>query len=166
MFASAKGKQQKQVRQLQCIDRIPYFLLGLSRAHFFRQPFSKQLYTFKSACIYKFKVYCVHVSHRPRFFHSDEPRTERYIQSGKSWDLEAICECQEFAPGLLSYLLWTMNPRRKKNRFHMFKDQESNVNKPFHLLPTRKLSISNGEVAMLAGYFACIPRYCKIHLLL
>ena len=33
----------------------------------------------------------------------------------------------------------------------MFKDQESNVNKPFHLLPTRKLSISNGEVAMLAG---------------
>ena len=45
----------------------------------------------------------------------------------------------------------------------MFKDQESNVNKLFHLLPTRKLSISNGEVAMLAGYFACIPRYCKIH---
>ena len=48
----------------------------------------------------------------------------------------------------------------------MFKDQESNVNKLFHLLPTRKLSISNGEVAMLAGYFACIPRYCKIHFLL
>ena len=45
--------------------------------------------------------------------------------------MEAICECQEFAPGLLSYLLWTMNPRRKKNRFHVFKDQQSNVNKPF-----------------------------------
>ena len=114
MFASAKGKQQKQVRQLQCIDHIPYVLLGLLRAHFIRRPFSKQLSTFKSACIYKFKVYCAHVSHRPRFFHSDEPRRELYIQTGKSWDLEAICECQEFAPGLLSYLLWTMNPKRKK----------------------------------------------------
>ena len=31
-------------RQEQCIDHIPYYLLGLSRAHFFRQPFSKQLY--------------------------------------------------------------------------------------------------------------------------
>ena len=48
MFASAKGKKQKQVRQLQCqeqcIDHIPYYLSGLSSAHFFRQPFSKQLY--------------------------------------------------------------------------------------------------------------------------
>ena len=38
MFASAKGKQQKQVRQLQCqeqcIEHIPYYLSGLSRAHF------------------------------------------------------------------------------------------------------------------------------------
>ena len=54
MSASAKGKQQKQVRQLQCqeqylsvfyqeqcIEHIPYYLSGLSRAHFFRQPFSK-----------------------------------------------------------------------------------------------------------------------------
>ena len=51
VFASAKGKQQEQVRQLQssgilhCIDHIPYYLSGLSRAHFFQQPFSKQLYT-------------------------------------------------------------------------------------------------------------------------
>ena len=45
MFASVKGKQQKQVRQLQyqeqCIDHIPYYLSGFSRAHFFPQPFSK-----------------------------------------------------------------------------------------------------------------------------
>ena len=38
MFASAKGNQQKQVRQLQCqeqcTDHIPYYLSGLSRAHF------------------------------------------------------------------------------------------------------------------------------------
>ena len=38
MFASAKGKQQKQVRQLkcqeQCIDHIPYYLSRFSRAHF------------------------------------------------------------------------------------------------------------------------------------
>ena len=45
MFARNKGKQQKQVRQLQCqeqcVDHIPYYLSGLSRALFFRQPFSK-----------------------------------------------------------------------------------------------------------------------------
>ena len=45
MSASAKGRQQKKVRQLQCqehcIDLIPYYLSGLSRAHFFQQPFSK-----------------------------------------------------------------------------------------------------------------------------
>ena len=45
MFASAKGKKQKQVRQLQCqeqcIDHIRYYLSGLSRAQFFRQTFSK-----------------------------------------------------------------------------------------------------------------------------
>ena len=28
-------------RQEECIDHIPYYLSGLSRAHFFRQPFSK-----------------------------------------------------------------------------------------------------------------------------
>ena len=48
MFASAKGKKQKQVRRLQCqepcIEHIPHYLSGLWRAHVFRQPFSKQLY--------------------------------------------------------------------------------------------------------------------------
>ena len=38
MFASAKGKQQSRFdrysRQKQCIDHIPYYLSGLSRAHF------------------------------------------------------------------------------------------------------------------------------------
>ena len=38
MFASAKEKQQKGVRLLKCqehcIDHIPYYLSGLSRAHF------------------------------------------------------------------------------------------------------------------------------------
>ena len=41
MFVSAKGKQQKQVRQLQPqernIDHIPYCLSGMSPAHFFRK---------------------------------------------------------------------------------------------------------------------------------
>ena len=69
-------------------------------------------------------------------------------------------------PGFYHIFYGPWIQEEKKNRFHMFKDQESNVNKLFHLLPTRKLSISNGEVAMLGGYFACIPRYCKIHLLL
>ena len=45
MFAGAKGKQQKQVQQLQCqeqcIDYIPYYISRLSRAHYFRQPLSK-----------------------------------------------------------------------------------------------------------------------------
>ena len=48
MSVSAKEKQQKEVRQLQCpeqcIDHISYYLQGLSRAHFFGQSFSKQLY--------------------------------------------------------------------------------------------------------------------------
>ena len=43
MFAIAKGKQKKQVRQLQCqeqcIDHIPYYLSGLSRALFFPTTF-------------------------------------------------------------------------------------------------------------------------------
>ena len=48
MFASTKGKQQNYrfdslSRYEQCIDHIPYYLSGLSRALFFRQPFSKQL---------------------------------------------------------------------------------------------------------------------------
>ena len=48
MSASGKGKEQKQFLQLQCqeqwVKNIPYYFLGLSPAHFFRQPFSKQLY--------------------------------------------------------------------------------------------------------------------------
>ena len=48
MFARAKGKRIRQLQcQEQCIDHIPYCLSGLSRVHFFPQPFSKQLYTFK-----------------------------------------------------------------------------------------------------------------------
>ena len=43
MFASAKGKQQKQVRHLQCqeqrIDHIPYYLSGMSRSLFFPTTF-------------------------------------------------------------------------------------------------------------------------------
>ena len=43
MFASAKGKHRKKVRQLQCqeqcIDHIPYYFLGLSRAHFSDETF-------------------------------------------------------------------------------------------------------------------------------
>ena len=61
MFVSAKGKKQSQARQLQCqeqcIKHIPYYLSGLSSAHFFRQPFSKQLYTdFKSLSMSRAKV--------------------------------------------------------------------------------------------------------------
>ena len=44
MFARTKEKQQKSFWQLQCqeqcIDHISYYLSGLSRAHFCRQPFS------------------------------------------------------------------------------------------------------------------------------
>ena len=40
-----RRKATKVGRQLecqeQCIDHIPYYLSGLSRAQFFRQPFSK-----------------------------------------------------------------------------------------------------------------------------
>ena len=47
MFGSTKKESNKSrfdsfSRYEQSIDRIPYYLLGLSRAHFFRQPFSKQ----------------------------------------------------------------------------------------------------------------------------
>ena len=42
---SNKSRFDSYSRQEQCIDHITYYLSGLSRAHFFRQPFSKQLYT-------------------------------------------------------------------------------------------------------------------------
>ena len=38
---SNKSRFDSHSRQEQCIDHIPYYLSGLSRAHFFRQPFSK-----------------------------------------------------------------------------------------------------------------------------
>ena len=38
---SNKSKFKSYSHQEQCIDHIPYYLSGLSRAHFFRQPFSK-----------------------------------------------------------------------------------------------------------------------------
>ena len=36
-----KSRFDSYSRQEQCIDHIPYYLSGLSRTHFFRQPFSK-----------------------------------------------------------------------------------------------------------------------------
>ena len=42
---SNKSRFDSFSRYEQCIDHIPYYLSGLSRAHFSRQPFSKQLYT-------------------------------------------------------------------------------------------------------------------------
>ena len=38
---SNKSRFDSYSRQQQCIDHIPYYLTGLSHAHFFRQPFSK-----------------------------------------------------------------------------------------------------------------------------
>ena len=38
---SNKCRFDSYSRQEQCIDHIPYCLSGLSRAHFFQQPFSK-----------------------------------------------------------------------------------------------------------------------------
>ena len=38
---SNKSSFDSYSRQEQCIDHIPYYFSGLSRAHFFRQPFSK-----------------------------------------------------------------------------------------------------------------------------
>ena len=38
---SNKSRFDSYSRQEQCIDHIPHFLSGLSRAHFFQQPFSK-----------------------------------------------------------------------------------------------------------------------------
>ena len=45
---SNKSRFASYSRQEQCIDHIPYYLSGLSRAHFFRQPFSKQLYNIRT----------------------------------------------------------------------------------------------------------------------
>ena len=42
---SNKSRFDSYRPQEQCIDHIPYCLSGLSRAHFFRQPFSKQMYS-------------------------------------------------------------------------------------------------------------------------
>ena len=42
---SNKSKFDSFSRYEQCIDHIPYYISGLPRAHFFRQPFSKQLYS-------------------------------------------------------------------------------------------------------------------------
>ena len=49
MFASAKGKQQKQDRQLQCQEqRIAHIIpFGIVACTFFRQPFLKYLYTYR-----------------------------------------------------------------------------------------------------------------------
>ena len=38
---SNKNRFDSYSGQEQCTDHIPYYLSGLSRAHFFRQPFSK-----------------------------------------------------------------------------------------------------------------------------
>ena len=61
MFVIAKGKKQQQVRQLKCqeqvIDHIPHYLLGLSRAQFFTQPFSKQLYIQDLFTVLIFKIF-------------------------------------------------------------------------------------------------------------
>ena len=38
---SNKSRFDSYSRQEQCIDHIPYYLSGLSRTHFFQQPFSK-----------------------------------------------------------------------------------------------------------------------------
>ena len=38
---SNKSRFDSYSRQEQCIDHIPYYLSGLSRPHFCRQPFSK-----------------------------------------------------------------------------------------------------------------------------
>ena len=41
LMESNKSRFDSYSRQEQCNDHIPYYLSGLSRAHFFRQPFSK-----------------------------------------------------------------------------------------------------------------------------
>ena len=44
LMESSKSRLDGDSLYEQCIGHIPYYLSGLSRAHFFRQPFSKQLY--------------------------------------------------------------------------------------------------------------------------
>ena len=41
LMESSKSRLDGDSLYEQCIDHIPYYLSGLSRAHFFRQPFSK-----------------------------------------------------------------------------------------------------------------------------
>ena len=41
---SNKSRFDSYSRQEQCIDHIPYYLSGLSRAHFFGKPLSKYTY--------------------------------------------------------------------------------------------------------------------------
>ena len=41
LMESNKSRFDSYSREEQCIDHIPHYLPGLSRAHFFRQPFSK-----------------------------------------------------------------------------------------------------------------------------
>ena len=41
LMESYKSRFDSYSRQEQCIDHIPYYLSGLSRVQFFRQPFSK-----------------------------------------------------------------------------------------------------------------------------
>ena len=41
LMESNKSRFNSYSRSEQCIDHIPYYLSGLSCAHFFRQPFSK-----------------------------------------------------------------------------------------------------------------------------
>ena len=45
---SNKSRFDNFSRYEQCIDHIPYYVSGLSHAHFFRQPFSRQLRKSKS----------------------------------------------------------------------------------------------------------------------
>ena len=52
---SNKSKFDSFSRYEQCIDHIPYYISGLPRAHFFRQPFSKQLYSIPSL---RFVTHC------------------------------------------------------------------------------------------------------------
>ena len=46
---SNKSRFDRFSRYEQCIDHIPYYLLGLSGVHFFWQPFTKQLYIKQTA---------------------------------------------------------------------------------------------------------------------
>ena len=59
---SNKSRFDSYSRQEQCIDHIPYYLSGLSRAHFFRQPFSKWLYMI-SDYLYCFTIRSLTTAH-------------------------------------------------------------------------------------------------------